>query len=75
MDTEDLTLDEAMQDILAAFDLREVPEGYKTAREVWEASGRKMTQKYFSARLDTLAGDGKMDKITIRNICYYKAKS
>jgi hypothetical protein len=77
MANEDLTVDEAMQDILAALnDLHNpvIPEGYKSIDEIMQASGSKLSRKQMTSNLNETVNKGLMDKQIIGRYAYYKAK-
>ncbi len=77
METQDLTIDEAMQDILAALNdahAQLVPEGFKSVTEIWDASGRKITRKQMSNNLNIATEKSLMEKLLIGKYVYYRVK-
>lgn len=77
MADETLTVDEAMEDILAALSEvmpQPVPEGYKTIDEIMAASGVTMQRKTFLQYLERCVELGSMEKFKTGRYVYYRAK-
>lgn len=77
MAAQDLTVDEAMQDILAALAnvyIPVAPEGYKSIEEVYEASDKRLSKKQLGNNLNLAVDKGLMEKKRVGRRVYYKAK-